>query len=152
MSATPFGLPAALSNRDYARATAILDRMAWIGRDAAAPHIELGLLLSERGVRTLLSDTSSAASRSSRIASRAMRVSPLTHGRRGDWNAAAAAYEALLAVAPNDADAAEQAAEAFEQIANPVRAAELRSRAAELRAAGIKRSAPAAPRSGLLGY
>ncbi len=126
-----WGLDPAMAAGDPARLEASLDRLAWLGRDSSVGRARLGLLHYERG------DTQGALRELERsVALRPKAETWLKIGKlreqRTQLREAVAAYEAALALAPNDLESLVGAARASLKLGELVRAQELLARAAAL--------------------
>jgi tetratricopeptide (TPR) repeat protein len=129
-----FLLPRALA-RDPARAAALLDALALIGRDASQPRAQVAAALMERGRNTEAlvhyrrsADLVPAASTFANLA--------LVHARLGDTGESRLAQDRALALAPDDALLLEFVARLSERQGDAGRARALRERAAAIPPAG----------------
>jgi tetratricopeptide (TPR) repeat protein len=122
-----FVYPAHARAQDYAANAALLDRVAWLGRDSSALRVALA-----RSAETALD-----AGEAERQLRRAFELRPSAqtqaqighlHARAERWEPAAAAFEAALALAPDDAELLKWAARAQWSGGHPERARELLER------------------------
>ena len=126
-----FAYPAAMAREDFDGAAAIWNRLAWFGYDDSMRRLDLGWALYPHDQERALAQFERAV---------ALHPSPKgwgsianVHANREEWRAALAAYEAGLAVAPEDPDLLSGAGLAALQLGEPARALPLLERAQRLR-------------------
>jgi tetratricopeptide (TPR) repeat protein len=128
---TQFAYPAALARGDLAAAEASARRLAFIGYDDSMRRLELGWALHTKDPERALAQFE-----------RSLALHPSAsgwggvanvHANRGEWRAALAAYEAGIAIAPDDPELLSAAGLAALQENDPLRARELLERADRIR-------------------
>jgi tetratricopeptide (TPR) repeat protein len=129
-AAESFVLPRALAG-DPARAVAVLDTLALVGRDASHARAQVGTSLAQRkqNAEALAQYRRSAELRPA--ASTFANVA-LMHARLGDMDESRRAQDTAVALAPDDAALLGFVAELSERQGDAVRARELRDRLAAI--------------------
>ncbi len=126
-----FAYPAAMARKDFDAASAVWDRLAWFGYDDSSRRLDLGWALHPQSPdRARVQFERSVALRPS---AKAWGSIGNLEANREDWRAALAAYEAGLAITPEDPDLLSDAGLAALQVGEPVRAHALLERAIRLR-------------------
>jgi tetratricopeptide (TPR) repeat protein len=126
-----FAYPAAMAREDFAGAAAIWNRLAWFGYDDSTRRLDLGWAFFPRDPERALAQFQRAVAL--RPSAKGWGSIANVYGNRDDWPAALAAYEAGLAVAPEDPDLLSGAGLAALQLGDPARALPLLERADRLR-------------------
>jgi hypothetical protein len=121
-------LPRALASRDTQGAVALLDSLAWVGRDASQVRSSVGFQLAEDGQpRAALAQFQRSAAL--RPAARTYGLIAAVHAQLGDVGASRRAQERALALAPDDRDLFEWAARLSAHLGDRERALDLLARA-----------------------
>ena len=126
-----FVYPAAMAREDFGAAARAFDRLSWFGYDDASRRRDIGWAFYPREPDRALEQFE----RSIALHASAKSWGSIAnlHANRGDWAAALAAYQAGLAIAPDNPDLLTNAGLAALQLGDPERARSLLERAHQVR-------------------